>query len=43
MSVRFAPTVHGEGDNGFMTMIVAADRPPVRPPTYGPMFDEALN
>ena len=26
MSVRFAPTVHGDGDNGFMSMIVAADR-----------------
>lgn len=26
MSVRFAPTVHGEGDNGFTAMIVAADR-----------------
>lgn len=26
MSVRFAPTVHGDGDNGFMQMIVAADR-----------------
>ncbi len=26
MSVRFAPTVHGDGDNGFMAMIVAADR-----------------
>ncbi len=26
MSVRFAPTVHGEGDNGFIAMIVAADR-----------------
>ncbi len=26
MSVRFAPTVHGDGDNGFMTMIVGADR-----------------
>ena len=26
MSVRFAPTVHGEGDNGFTAMVVAADR-----------------
>ena len=26
MSVRFAPTVHGAGDNGFINMIVAADR-----------------
>ena len=26
MSVRFAPTVHGQGDNGFMAMVVAADR-----------------
>jgi len=26
MSVRFSPTVHGEGDNGFVAMIVAADR-----------------
>ena len=26
ISVRFAPTVHGEGDNGFVAMIVAADR-----------------
>ncbi|MDQ6637818.1 MAG: 3-beta hydroxysteroid dehydrogenase, partial [Candidatus Dormibacteraeota bacterium] len=26
MSVRFAPTVHGDGDKGFMHMIVAADR-----------------
>jgi len=26
MSVRFAPTVHGDGDNGFTAMIVAADR-----------------
>ncbi len=26
MSVRFAPTVHGSGDNGFIAMIVAADR-----------------
>jgi nucleoside-diphosphate-sugar epimerase len=26
MSVRFAPTVHGAGDNGFIAMIVAADR-----------------
>jgi nucleoside-diphosphate-sugar epimerase len=26
MSVRFAPTVHGDGDNGFIAMIVAADR-----------------
>jgi nucleoside-diphosphate-sugar epimerase len=26
MSVRFAPTVHGEGDHGFIAMIVAADR-----------------
>ncbi len=26
MSVRFAPTVHGDGDNGFMAMTVAADR-----------------
>ncbi|MHB8660038.1 MAG: SDR family oxidoreductase [Solirubrobacteraceae bacterium] len=26
ISVRFAPTVHGEGDKGFVAMIVAADR-----------------
>ena len=26
MALRFAPTVHGEGDNGFIAMIVAADR-----------------
>ncbi len=26
MSVRFAPTVHGDGDQGFIAMIVAADR-----------------
>ena len=26
MSVRFAPTVHGDGDTGFIAMIVAADR-----------------
>jgi nucleoside-diphosphate-sugar epimerase len=26
MSVRFAPTVHGDGDNGFVPGIVAADR-----------------
>lgn len=26
MSIRFAPTVHGEGDNGFTARIVAADR-----------------
>src|SRR6478736_1357687 len=26
MSVRFAPTVHGAGDNGFIAMVVAADR-----------------
>ncbi len=26
MSVRFAPTVHGTGDNGFIARIVAADR-----------------
>ena len=26
MSVRFAPTVHGAGDHGFISMIVAADR-----------------
>jgi len=26
MSVRFAPTVHGDGDNGFVPRIVAADR-----------------
>ena len=26
MSVRFAPTVHGEGDNGFIAAVVAADR-----------------
>jgi nucleoside-diphosphate-sugar epimerase len=26
MSVRFAPTVHGNGDHGFIAMIVAADR-----------------
>ncbi len=26
MSVRFSPTVHGKGDNGFAAMIVAADR-----------------
>jgi nucleoside-diphosphate-sugar epimerase len=26
MSVRFAPTVHGDGDEGFVAMIVAADR-----------------
>ena len=26
MSVRFAPTVHGEGDYGFLAAIVAADR-----------------
>ena len=26
MSVRFAPTVHGDGDHGFIAMIVAADR-----------------
>lgn len=26
MSVRFAPTVHGDGDNGFIAMLVAADR-----------------
>jgi nucleoside-diphosphate-sugar epimerase len=26
MSVRFAPTVHGEGDNGFVARMVAADR-----------------
>ncbi len=26
ISVRFAPTVHGDGDNGFIAAIVAADR-----------------
>lgn len=26
MSVRFAPTVHGDGDNGFIRLIVEADR-----------------
>jgi nucleoside-diphosphate-sugar epimerase len=26
MSVRFSPTVHGEGDNGFIAMTVTADR-----------------
>jgi nucleoside-diphosphate-sugar epimerase len=26
MSIRFAPTVHGEGDGGFIAMVVAADR-----------------
>ncbi len=26
ISVRFAPTVHGDGDHGFIAMIVAADR-----------------
>jgi nucleoside-diphosphate-sugar epimerase len=26
MSVRFAPTVHGTGDHGFIAMITAADR-----------------
>lgn len=26
MSVRFAPTVHGEGDQGFIPMIISADR-----------------
>jgi nucleoside-diphosphate-sugar epimerase len=26
ISVRFTPTVHGDGDNGLMAMIVAADR-----------------
>jgi nucleoside-diphosphate-sugar epimerase len=26
MSVRFAPTVHGVGDHGFIALIVAADR-----------------
>ena len=26
MSVRFAPTVHGEGDHGFLAGIIAADR-----------------
>jgi nucleoside-diphosphate-sugar epimerase len=26
MSVRFAPTVHGDGDHGFIAMIAAADR-----------------
>jgi len=26
MSVRFAPTVHGTGDNGFIASVVAADR-----------------
>jgi nucleoside-diphosphate-sugar epimerase len=26
MSVRFAPTVHGAGDNGFIARVVAADR-----------------
>lgn len=26
MALRFAPTVHGQGDNGFTAMIVAADR-----------------
>lgn len=26
MSVRFAPTVHGDGDHGFIAAIVAADR-----------------
>ena len=26
MSVRFAPTVHGEGDHGFVAAVVAADR-----------------
>lgn len=26
MAVRFAPTVHGAGDHGFVTLIVAADR-----------------
>jgi nucleoside-diphosphate-sugar epimerase len=26
MSVRFSPTVHGDGDHGFIAMIVAADR-----------------
>ena len=26
MSVRFAPTVHGAGDNGFIARIIAADR-----------------
>ena len=26
LAVRFAPTVHGEGDNGFVARIVSADR-----------------
>jgi len=26
MSIRFSPTVHGQGDNGFIAMTVAADR-----------------
>ncbi|MGA2010274.1 MAG: SDR family oxidoreductase [Solirubrobacteraceae bacterium] len=26
ISVRFAPTVHGDGDNGFIAMVVAADQ-----------------
>ena len=26
MSVRFAPTVHGDGDNGFIAMVVSGDR-----------------
>jgi nucleoside-diphosphate-sugar epimerase len=26
MSVRFSPTVHGDGDNGFIAMTIAADR-----------------
>jgi nucleoside-diphosphate-sugar epimerase len=26
VSVRFAPTVHGDGDSGFIAMVVAADR-----------------
>lgn len=26
MVVRFVPTVHGDGDKGFVAMVVAADR-----------------
>jgi len=30
ISIRFAPTVHGEGDNGFIARVVAADRASAR-------------
>lgn len=39
MSGRFAPTVHGQGDNGLSAMIVVADRAPGQAEAIGGRYD----